>query len=262
MSGKERFTRRDALLVLSTGALATLAAPYIKTRAPHYQLYIDYQLKNFGRRDQEGKSLNIFETYDEYFNHEYESGRPLPRINMSTFSQALKEIAFRDRGEKGLGKLTRFIRWNPLRISFQKQIGPILADDGTLYEPDAGHVGTAFGGPLVIFSNDYLRSYFKMQRGKDLNQQIEHDKTVWHELIHFWQDAKNVSKHMLLKNFCTYNDNSHKSLFQSRFCPENNTIEEEALVKSKQIIHSLRAGYISGRIEKWPFGHFFSIQQV
>jgi len=253
MASHESFTRREALTVLGRASLAPLAL-YAAIRAPHYFSYFDYLLKGQAESDEGGLTPYIFDTYGRNpFVVDLEGKNYQVSVAKSAFLEALAVIRAQEKTDKSLNT---FLLFNPLRVDLQDSLKPYLAEDGRLYEPSGEYRSLFFGGPKLSFPGAFIKEYLQAKLENDINTLADKDTVIYHELIHFWQDFRNPYKYFY-SGYCRDFESREGEITPLRGCPED-ILEVEAVTKSRQIVQSLRAGYISGKISNWPFGHFFS----
>ncbi len=265
MARTEALTRRDSLYVVGISVASVFGAKTIVDaglKSPHYLHYRKHRkIDSLDNGRNEFESF-IYTSYDRNpFTVDYQ-GRDYAVIpERRVFSEALVEIANIEDTRRGKHRLRGFLRTSPLEIRMQDSVKKYLLEDGKEHEASATYTYSLVGGPTARFSRSYVAAYIRARKEGNLKQQVHNDQVVWHELYHFWQDMRNPYMHAAYSLNCAYLEMEY-SKWSEKCDHEHNPIEIEAERKSNKIISSLRAGYISGKIEEWPFGHFFSIQQV
>lgn len=255
MASYERLTRREALTVLGRASLTPLAL-YAGIRAPHYFSYFDYLLKGHVKDDESDLTPYIFDTYGRNpFVVNLEGKNYQISVAKSAFLDGLNVVRSQEKTDKSL---EAFLLFNPLRVDLQDNLEPYLAEDDMFYEPVGEYRSLFFGGPKLSFPGRFIREYLQAKLENDINTLADKDTVIYHELIHFFQDFRNPYKHFYLTAYCRDLESPRGISTLLRGCPEDDNLEDEAVAKSRQIVQILRAGYISGKISNWPFGHFFT----
>lgn len=266
MARSETLSRRDFLYVAgaSVGAyFGTKTVVDLSIKSPHYLHYLRYRNENLPGNVNNDIEPYVYITHDNTsLNIENEGVRYLVNPNRNAFSEALINIAKKEKSDRGLQKLERFIKTSPLEIRMQESVKKYILEDGKEHEALSTYTPSMIDGPTVRFSRSYLEATNRARISGNLKHQIHYDQAVWHELYHFWQDSRNPYKHGANTLYCSYLNGRDEERWLEKCEHKKNPIEIEAEKKSYEIVDSLRAGYLTSMVESWPFGKFFTFTKV
>lgn len=161
-------------------------------------------------------------------------------FNKDRFAGALIDTAEYVLGENGPAMVWAILEKKPFKIVVASTDIKSRKNEETLL--CGSYFGFYLGGPEINFYRTYLKEYSHNQKGRSLSQQLNDDKMVYHELVHFMQDIRN--------------------LLPSSVKMTKADEQVEAFVTAELIVNKLNEDYLSIHnkedMNDRPFGNFFS----
>lgn len=245
---KERITRRDfaKAALLGTSAFLTIKAaeriwPYIPISAEN-----DSSADYIAQRIEAG-SLIIRE--NPYDNSPEKFLKVTP--NKLAFANALKLVSEHFSQESVHEKLISVISKVPITIALSNESHQEIVDGKKIQI--AGRYFPIFkGGPKIIFYEYFLDGYnLGKNRGGGPTMQKANDKSVYHELVHFFQDITDPLN--MFGDMMSVTNQKTKNIYDV-------PIETSADELSNNIVNLLDQKWRDKENPLWPFGNFFNFE--
>lgn len=238
MSKQERLSRRQFLGLAGAGSMG--AAIIIGKRLAKYSLNMPPNLSetDFISEQTLEDLLRIDTSKSQvFFEAEVNGERSLIKstINLSAFAKAIYTISANESPENGKAMTFSFLTNHPLEIRLEdKPPKERPKKDGQNYLPTGNYTPLLWGGPSIISYKKQLIEYYLLKRDNNYSQLVEKDFSVWHEIIHFWQDVRNPYKQFIGSSMLGLNEFLAQHGLNPQFEKANDPIEAEADKIAKQ----------------------------